>query len=116
MKDLIDNNGTLRQHVYFNTYGVREHEVDYNASGQEISSTDPAAVDTLFGYTGRDWDSDTSLQQNRARWYDPETGRWISQDPIGFAAGDANLYRYVGNGPTNATDPSGLEQQEIVVH
>ncbi|MCO8124099.1 hypothetical protein NHH03_20310 [Stieleria sp. TO1_6] len=33
----------------------------------------------------------------------------ISQDPIGFSAGDANLYRYVGNGPTNATDPSGLE-------
>ncbi len=35
-------------------------------------------------------------------------GRWLSQDPIGFAAGDANLYRYVGNGATNATDPSGL--------
>jgi hypothetical protein len=32
----------------------------------------------------------------------------ISQDPIGFAAGDVNQYRYVGNGPTNATDPSGL--------
>jgi hypothetical protein len=42
------------------------------------------------------------------RWYDPETGRWISEDPIGFAAGDANLYRYVGNGVTGATDPSGL--------
>ncbi|MCO8123236.1 hypothetical protein NHH03_15920 [Stieleria sp. TO1_6] len=37
----------------------------------------------------------------------------ISQDPIGFAAGDANLYRYVGNGPTNATDPSGLEEVPI---
>jgi len=34
----------------------------------------------------------------------------FSQDPIGFAGGDANLYRYVGNGPTNATDPSGLEE------
>jgi hypothetical protein len=33
----------------------------------------------------------------------------LSQDPIGFAAGDANLYRYVGNGPTNRTDPSGLD-------
>jgi hypothetical protein len=32
----------------------------------------------------------------------------ISKDPIGFAAGDVNQYRYVGNGPTNATDPSGL--------
>ncbi len=34
----------------------------------------------------------------------------LSQDPIGFAAGDANLYRYVGNHPTMATDPSGLAE------
>jgi len=34
----------------------------------------------------------------------------FSQDPIGFDAGDANLYRYVGNHPTNATDPSGLQE------
>ncbi|HJT23203.1 MAG TPA: RHS repeat-associated core domain-containing protein, partial [bacterium] len=40
--------------------------------------------------------------------YDTRTGRWTSQDPTGFAAGDANLYRYAGNGPTNAVDPSGL--------
>jgi hypothetical protein len=40
--------------------------------------------------------------------YDPTIGRWLSEDPIGFEAGDANLYRYVGNGPANATDPSGL--------
>ena len=44
------------------------------------------------------------------RWYDAGVGRWLSQDPIGFAAGDANLYRYVGNGATNATDPSGLSR------
>ena len=43
-----------------------------------------------------------------ARWYDPEVGRWLSEDPIGFEAGDANLYRYVGNGVTLDTDPSGL--------
>jgi uncharacterized protein RhaS with RHS repeats len=41
--------------------------------------------------------------------YDPTIGRWTSQDPIGFEAGDANLYRYVGNGPTNAVDPTGLK-------
>jgi len=40
--------------------------------------------------------------------YDPGIGRWLQQDPIGFRAGDANLYRYVGNKPTNMTDPSGL--------
>ncbi|MBI2807731.1 MAG: hypothetical protein HYX68_22345 [Planctomycetes bacterium] len=40
--------------------------------------------------------------------YDPTIGRWISEDPIEFAGGDTNLYRYVNNGPTYRTDPSGL--------
>lgn len=40
--------------------------------------------------------------------YDSTTGRWTTVDPIGFRAGDLNLYRYVGNDPTNATDPTGL--------
>ena len=40
--------------------------------------------------------------------FDPGIGRWLSQDPIGFSAGDANLYRYVGNTPITRTDPSGL--------
>jgi RHS repeat-associated protein len=65
-------------------------------------------VDHLFGYTGREWDEDADLQYNRARWYDPATGRWLSQDPIGFNAGDGNLYRYVGNSPTTKIDPTGL--------
>jgi uncharacterized protein RhaS with RHS repeats len=50
------------------------------------------------------------LTYNRNRYYSTSSGRFISQDPIGFAAGDANLYRYVGNSPTNATDPSGLKE------
>ena len=37
----------------------------------------------------------------------------FSKDPIGFAAGDANLYRYVSNSPTTHTDPSGLEEASI---
>ncbi len=41
------------------------------------------------------------------RWYDAVVGRWLSEDPIGFAAGDGNLYRYVGNGPVGAVDPTG---------
>ena len=43
-----------------------------------------------------------------ARWYDV-IGMWLSEDPIRFEAGDANLYRYVTNQPTNKTDPSGLD-------
>jgi hypothetical protein len=43
--------------------------------------------------------------------YDSFAGRWTSEDPIGFAAGDANPDRYVGNNSPNLTDPSGLEAQ-----
>jgi RHS repeat-associated protein len=64
--------------------------------------------DTLK-YTARELDADTGLQYNRARWYDNNVGRWLSEDPIGFAAGDHNLYRYVSNFATGATDPSGLQ-------
>lgn len=41
--------------------------------------------------------------------YDPTIGRFVSEDPIAFEGGDVNLYRYVQNGPTDATDPSGLQ-------
>jgi uncharacterized protein RhaS with RHS repeats len=43
--------------------------------------------------------------------YDPRVGRWLSEDPLGFAPGDPNLYRYVGNSPTTLRDPSGLQQE-----
>ncbi len=112
VRDLIDNNGIIRQHLVFDSFGKRIREVDYNTAGTVIASNNAAAIDTVFGYTGRDWDTDIGMQYNRARWYDPSTGRWLSQDPIGFAGGDANLYRYVGNSPTNATDPSGLDWWE----
>ncbi|MEI7924555.1 MAG: RHS repeat-associated core domain-containing protein, partial [Planctomycetota bacterium] len=61
-----------------------------------------------FGFTGREFDAALNLYYYRARFYDPATGRFMGKDPIGFDAGDRNLYRYVGNGPTNGTDPLGL--------
>ena len=59
------------------------------------------------GLASRVANGEIDLQYNRARYYDWNTGRWISQDPIGFDAGDGNLYRYVKNGPVFATDPTG---------
>ena len=71
-----------------------------------ISQTNPA-VEFRYGFTGREQDAETGLDYYRARYYDASNGRFISEDPIGFNAGDANLYRYVGNSPTNYNDPSG---------
>src|SRR5687768_13807633 len=58
-------------------------------------------------FTGRESDG-TGLYYYRARYYNPTLGRFISEDPIGFAGGDANLYAYVGNDPISYKDPSGL--------
>ncbi len=42
--------------------------------------------------------------------FDPTIGRWQTKDPKSFDAGDTNLYRFVGNHPSYATDPSGLAE------
>jgi hypothetical protein len=48
--------------------------------------------------------------------FDPTVGRWLEEDSIGFEGGDANLYRFVGNDPTNATDPTGMEARTEILN
>ena len=105
--DMVDNNGTERLHRVFDSFGNVLSETHRDASGSIVTSGS-GYLDEAFEYTGRWLDRDTGLQNNLNRWYDPRTGRFLSEDPIGLAAGDANLYRYVGNSPTNGTDPTGL--------
>jgi RHS repeat-associated protein len=107
---MTDHQGSVRDlaRVTSGTASVVNHIV-YDAFGKTVSETD-AAIAHLYGYTGRELDKETGLQYNRARYLDLVLARWISQDPIGFAAGDTNLYRYVGNHPSYATDPSGLAE------
>lgn len=57
-------------------------------------------------FTGRENDG-TGLYFYRGRYYKPGYGRFISEDPIGFSAGDVNLYSYVGQDPVNNRDPFG---------
>lgn len=61
-----------------------------------------------FEYTGR-VPVGPGLYHYRARYYDPVSGRFISEDPIGFEGGDLNLYLYVANNPTGRVDPTGLD-------
>ncbi|HKQ51123.1 MAG TPA: RHS repeat-associated core domain-containing protein, partial [Pyrinomonadaceae bacterium] len=68
---------------------------------------------TRYDYTGRERDAQTGLIYYRARWYDPAQGRFVSEDPAGFAGG-LNKYAYVSNNPVSKTDPFGL--YEIDVH
>jgi RHS repeat-associated protein len=67
---------------------------------------------TRYQYTGREFDNFTGLQYSRARWYDANLGRFISEDPIGFESGAKNFYEYVGNHPITAKDPFGLQANQ----
>jgi RHS repeat-associated protein len=68
-----------------------------------------AATANRFAYTGRETEQDTGpgLYYYRARYYDANVSRFISQDPLGISAG-INGYQYVGSNPINSTDPTGL--------
>ena len=83
---------------------------DYDSYGNIIIQLE--SVEQPFLFTGREWDGATELYHYRARFYDPNMGRFISEDPIGFAAGDLNTSRYVWNNPLSWTDPSGLNGVE----
>ncbi len=95
VRDVVDSQGNLLNHIVYDSFG-------------NVTSQTNGAVDFRFGYTGREFDAETGLYYYRARYYDARTGQFIGQDPLSFRAGDSNLYRYVGNSPTNLTDPSGM--------
>jgi len=88
---------------------THRNHLEYNAFGAITSQTNSVYA-PLQTYTGQILDTTTGLLFYDARWYDPKLGRFVSEDPIGFAAGDANLRRYVGNSTPNAVDPSGLDE------
>ncbi len=92
--------------------GLTAHEgstvetTKYGSFGEEISSSGNS--ENFLKYTGREHDAEIGLYYYRARYYDPEVGRFLNEDPIGFEAG-VNFYAYVGNNPVNYSDPDGLE-------
>jgi RHS repeat-associated protein len=96
VRDVISTSGTLENHLVYSSYGELK------------SQTGGGAYSPFHRFTGKPFDAAVGLQYNVNRWYDPGPGRWISEDPIGFAGGDANLNRFVGNSPANWIDPIGF--------
>jgi RHS repeat-associated protein len=88
-----------------NVSGAIEDGYTYDSFGKLVASM--GSVTNPFRYTSRDFDSETGLQYNRARYYDSTTGRFISEDPIKFQGG-INFYRYAWDSPVQNVDPSGL--------
>jgi len=109
VRDVAQYNSTtgttsVVDHLIFDSFGQLSGQVSGGSyyAGPTTLSTTPR-----FGYASMRLDFASGLSYDNARWYDPANGNWLSQDPLGFAAGDTNTSRYCGNSPTNATDPSG---------
>ncbi|MGA2066672.1 MAG: RHS repeat-associated core domain-containing protein [Thermoguttaceae bacterium] len=104
---LTDNQGTVRDvATYSGGQTTVVSHIIYGAFGNIVSSTGTLPRLT---YTAQVWDADLGLYYYRARWYDPVTGSFTGQDPLGLGP-DTNPYRYCGNGPTNGTDPTRAER------
>jgi RHS repeat-associated protein len=108
VRDIVSGNagslGQVVEHRQYDSFG----KVVRRTIGPQAGAATTAGVGVEFAYAGRPVEARTGLSDNRARWYEPATGRFINEDPSGFKGGDANLFRYVGNDPLNQVDPSGL--------
>jgi RHS repeat-associated protein len=101
---LIDETGTVVESYEYDAYG-RVLDVK-DGTGSSIANQ-KSAIGNRYTFQGREIDWETGLIYFRARWYNPETGRWLSKDPIGISGG-LNQYAFCGNNPVNFCDPSGL--------
>ena len=77
----------------------------YTPFGKAVPSIQ--TVDNPFRFPGQYYDTETGLHYNYFRYYNPQTGRYITPDPIGLEGG-INLFAYVAGNPVNSIDPLGL--------
>jgi RHS repeat-associated protein len=115
---LTDGSGNIVEGYQYDAYGRQTVYKPFSA-GQFVTFTSQdiitpggiSGVGNPFLYIGGRLDAETGLYHLGARLLDTDQGRFISRDPLEYGAGDANLYGYTGENPTNATDPSGLDWQ-----
>ena len=109
----IRQNGAVSE--FYHTDALGSSLTLSNASGASATTYtyEPFGKTTVSGassnpvqYTGRESDG-TGIYFYRARYYNPTTSRFISEDPIGFVGG-FNFYAYVGGNPVSSRDPSGF--------
>ena len=87
-----------------NSIGNTTEQIAYQPFGGSIANSL-----TRYGYTGRELDSITELTYYRARWYDSQQGRFLTEDPTGVNYEDyhLNLYEYANNSFVSYSDPTG---------
>jgi RHS repeat-associated protein len=102
---LVNTSGQVVERYLYDPYGS---VTVTNASWTPLAG-DASAYGWRYLFQGGRIDTATGWYDFRNRDLIPAEGRWAERDPLGLAAGDPNEYRFVGNDPTDATDPSGLE-------
>jgi RHS repeat-associated protein len=108
---LADNLGSVRDIV--DSDGNVENHLTYDGFGNVTSETNPN-FNAMPGFQGTERDEESGLNHANHRDGDPHTGGWLKPDPLGLGP-DTNPYRFIGNGPTNGTDPSGLWTKEGLI-
>jgi RHS repeat-associated protein len=104
---VVDHLGTPRELV--DSAGRIAWRAAHSAWGKvvEVARDDGAAsVESPFRFQGQYADAETGLCATRFRYFEADTGRWLSPDPLGFLGGH-NLLGF-GGCPTLVTDPLGL--------
>ena len=86
--------------------GALSQTYTFDSFGKQTASS--GSLTNPFHYTAREFDVETGLYYYRARYYDPGTGRLLSEDPLGFNA-ELNFYRYAANAPVTWRDPQGKD-------
>jgi RHS repeat-associated protein len=99
---LINTSGTVVERYQYDPYG------GFSVLDGSWGARGTTSYGWKYLYQGGRWDADGTAYSFRNREYRPTLGRWLQNDPIGFTAGDANLYRFLSNAPQNAVDPIGL--------
>ena len=100
-----DGEGSIR--LLTDANGQIANRYDYDSYGQRLSVIESLPLQP-YGWKGREWIPGPNIYYNRARFYDPVLGRFMSQDPLGYEGGDSNLYSFAWNNPRNWNDPKGL--------
>jgi len=104
---LTDSSGNIVESYRYDAWG---RTTVYAANGSALTAS---AVGNRYCWQGREYSWKTGLYYFRARWYEPVTGRWLSNDPIGISGG-LNQYVFCNNNPVNFRDPFGLDAEIIV--
>jgi RHS repeat-associated protein len=106
---LVDETGSVVERYEYDAWG-RVLGV-FDGAGNALAAT---AIGNRYLWQGREYSWATGLYNFRARWYDPVTGRWLSNDPIGISGG-LNQYVAFRNNPINFIDPFGLDGLDLAV-